>query len=150
TSGSTSDPRGVMVSHANLLYQMALMNDAWARNRPHTGERGVVGVSWLPLYHDLGLIGGILTPFHAGRHMVLMSPLAFIQRPIRWLLAMSRYRAIATGGPNFAYDLCVSKFRPQDAVGLDLSCWRVALSGAETVRSETLDRFTDAFAPYGF
>lgn len=150
TSGSTSAPRGVMVTHANLLYQLSLLQQRWEQSYPPSGEMGVVGVSWLPMYHDLGLIGGILGPFYAGKRIVMMSPLAFIQRPIRWLKAISRYRPIVTGGPNFAYDLCVSKFRPEDAEGLDLSSLKIAMNGAEPVRAETLQRFNETFAPYGW
>lgn len=150
TSGSTSTPRGVMVTHANLLYQMQMMLASWQRCYPESGEHGVVGVSWLPFYHDMGLIGGVFAPFYAGKRMVMMSPLAFIQRPIRWLWAISKYRPLITGGPNFAYDLCVSKFRKEDAEGLDLSCWRLAVNGAEPIRRETLERFDATFSPYGW
>src|SRR5262249_27037802 len=108
------------------------------------------GVSWLPLYHDLGLNGGALTPLYFGRPVTLMSPLAFVQRPLRWLLAISRYRAPITGGPNFAFDLCVSRFERAEAASLDLSCLRIVLTGAEPVRPDTLDRFTATFPPYGF
>jgi acyl-CoA synthetase (AMP-forming)/AMP-acid ligase II/aryl carrier-like protein len=149
TSGSTSSPRGVIVSHRNLLYQLARLHHRWEQSSP-SGEEYTAGVSWLPFYHDLGLIAAVLTPFYSGQRIVTMSPLAFMQRPIRWLRAVARYRAVATGGPNFAYDLCVSKFRPVDAEGLDLRCWRIAVSGAEPIRSETLERFTRTFAPYGF
>lgn len=142
TSGSTSTPRGVMVSHSNIMHQLGCM---------YPGDSAdVVAVSWLPMYHDMGLIGGMLAPFYFGRRIFLMSPLAFVQRPIRWLQAISRYRCTTTGGPNFAYDLCVSKLDPKDAVGLDLSSWRIAVSGAEPVRADTLKRFSAAFAPYGF
>ncbi len=150
TSGSTSAPRGVMVTHANLIYQLSLLQTRWEQSYPASGELGVVGVSWLPMYHDLGLIAGILGPFYAGKRIVLMSPLAFIQRPLRWLQAISRYRPIVTGAPNFAYDLCVSKFRPEEAEGLDLSSLRIAMNGAEPVREETLRRFNETFAPYGW
>lgn len=150
TSGSTSAPRGVMVTHANLVYQLSLLHQRWEQSYPSSGELGVVGVSWLPMYHDLGLIAGILGPFYAGKRIVMMSPLAFIQRPVRWLEAISRYRPVVTGAPNFAYDLCVSKFRPEDAEGLDLSCLKIAMNGAEPVREETLLRFNETFAPYGW
>lgn len=142
TSGSTAEPRGVMVTHRNFWHQFANMQ---------VGDRDdSVGVSWLPLYHDLGLIGSILTPIYFQRHTILMSPLAFVQRPLRWLLAISRYRGTTTGGPNFAFDLCVSKFSAAEAEGLDLSSLQIVLTGAEPVRAETLDRFTRTFAPYGF
>lgn len=150
TSGSTSSPRGVMVTHGNLLYQLDIMVKSWERCYPLTGELGIVGVSWLPFYHDMGLIGGVFGAFYAGKRMVLMSPLAFIQRPIRWLRAISRYRPVVTGGPNFAYDLCVSKFRKEDAEGLELSSLRIAVNGAEPVRAETIARFNETFAPYGW
>ena len=142
TSGSTGTPRGVMVTHANLLYQVAQIHRADVAD--------AVGVSWLPVYHDLGLVCGVLAPLYSGRRVVSMSPLAFVQWPLRWLRAIARYRATTTGGPDFAYALCARKFRPADADGLDLSCWRIALSGAETVRPETLERFNVTFAPYGF
>lgn len=141
TSGSTATPRGVMVTHRNLWFQFQCMQVADSDDS--------AGVSWLPLYHDLGLIGGALTPIYFGRPVTLMSPLAFVQRPLRWLRAISRYRAPITGGPNFAFDLCVNKFDPAEAEGLDLSCLRVILTGAEPVRADTLDRFTATFAPYG-
>jgi acyl-CoA synthetase (AMP-forming)/AMP-acid ligase II/acyl carrier protein len=141
TSGSTAAPRGVMVTHRNLWFQFQCMQVADSDDS--------AGVSWLPLYHDLGLIGGALTPIYFGRPVTLMSPLAFVQRPLRWLRAISRYRAPITGGPNFAFDLCVNKFDPAEAEGLDLSCLRVILTGAEPVRADTLDRFTATFAPYG-
>jgi acyl-CoA synthetase (AMP-forming)/AMP-acid ligase II/acyl carrier protein len=142
TSGSTTMPRGVMVTHRNLWSQFRIFQIGDSDDS--------AGVSWLPLYHDLGLIGGALTPVYFGRPVALMSPLAFVQRPLRWLLAISRYRAPITGGPNFAFDLCVSKFAPAEAAGLDLSCLRIIITGGEPVRADTLDRFTAAFAPYGF
>lgn len=150
TSGSTSSPRGVMVTHGNLLYQLSLLLERWEQSYPAAGDHGVVGVSWLPFYHDMGLIGGVFGAFYAGKRVVMMSPLAFIQRPIRWLQAISRYRPIVTGGPNFAYDLCVSKFRKEDAEGLDLSSWKIAVNGAEPVRAETIERFNATFSPYGW
>lgn len=150
TSGSTSTPRGVMVTHGNLIYQLDLLLKRWEQSYPPSGELGVVGVSWLPVYHDLGLIAGVLGPFYAGKRLVLMSPLAFIQRPIRWLWAISRYRPVITGAPNFAYELCVTKFRAEEAQGLDLSCLKIAANGAEPIRAETLERFNQTFAPYGW
>ena len=150
TSGSTGSPRGVMVTHANFLYQTELLYRAGCGSTPSCGERRTVGVSWLPFYHDMGLIGGVLASFYSGRRVVLMSPLAFIQRPIRWLWAISKYRPVCTAAPNFAYDLCVSKFRPEEVAGMDLSSLEIALNGAEPVRAETLDRFDETFGPYGF
>ena len=130
TSGSTSQPKGVMVSHQNLLYN-ARMTDAAFQN-----EDGYIYVSWLPLYHDMGLIGTVIQPMYAGVPSILMSPLAFLQQPFRWLDAISRYRAAVSGGPNFAYDLCVRKVTAEQRAGLDLSSWRVAFNGAEPVRAE--------------
>ncbi|WP_437759618.1 non-ribosomal peptide synthase/polyketide synthase [Sorangium sp. So ce1389] len=144
TSGSTAAPRGVMLTHANLLHNLALIHEAFA----HSPEsRGVI---WLPPYHDMGLIGGILQPLFGGFPVTLMNPVDFLQRPARWLEAISRARATTSGGPNFAYDLCVRKIAPEQRATLDLSSWRVAFNGAEPVRAETLERFAAAFAPCGF
>ncbi len=144
TSGSTGTPKGVMVSHGNLLHNSALIAHAFEHSRSG------VGVHWLPCYHDMGLIGGILQPLYVNCPSVLMPPVAFLQRPIRWLQAITKYRACTSGGPNFAYDLCVDKIRPEQLEELDLSCWRLACNGAEPVRAETIDRFTEYFAPCGF
>jgi amino acid adenylation domain-containing protein len=143
TSGSTGTPRGVMLSHANLLYHCRAAHQ-------RIDVEGAVAVGWVPPYHDMGLIGCILLPLHSGRLAVLMSPLAFIQRPSRWLSAISRWRATTSAAPNFGYDLCVRKVSPEECAGLDLSCWRIAINGAEPIRAETMDRFAAAFAPYGF
>jgi acyl-CoA synthetase (AMP-forming)/AMP-acid ligase II len=144
TSGSTGAPHGVMVSHANLRHN----SEHICRLFRHTPDsRGLI---WLPPYHDMGLIGGIIQPLYAGFEVNLMSPLHFLQQPIRWLRAVARTRATTSGGPNFAYDLCVDRVAPEDLIGLDLSSWDVAFTGAEPIRAETLDRFADAFAPYGF
>jgi amino acid adenylation domain-containing protein len=144
TSGSTSSPKGVMVSHANLLHNQSLIQRAFRQS-----EESVV-VGWLPLYHDMGLIGNVLQPLYTGGRCVLMSPLAFLQQPVRWLEAISRYRGTTSGGPNFAYDLCARKIPPDARERLDLSSWEVAFNGAEPVRADTLERFTRAFAPQGF
>jgi 8-amino-7-oxononanoate synthase/acyl carrier protein len=144
TSGSTGTPKGVMLTHGNLLHNCALIGLCFEPSR-----KGL-GVFWLPSYHDMGLVGGILQPLYFGRPNVLMSPVAFLQRPLRWLRAISRFRATISGGPNFAYDLCVRKTTPQQREGLDLSCWSLAFNGAEPVRAETIDRFVEAFGPYGF
>jgi acyl-CoA synthetase (AMP-forming)/AMP-acid ligase II len=106
--------------------------------------------SWVPLYHDLGLILNALQSVYVGATCVLMSSAGFLQRPLNWLRAISAYRAEVAGGPNFAYDLCVKRYQPEQLDGIDLSCWKVAFSGAETVRAETLDAFTATFAPHGF
>ena len=144
TSGSTSLPKGVMVSHANLVANERMIAAAFRQ----TEESVVVG--WLPLYHDMGLIGNVLQPLWSGGRCVLMSPVAFLQKPLRWLAAISRYGATTSGGPNFAYDLCARKIAPAEREGLDLSRWRVAYNGAEPVRRGTLDRFAAAFAGSGF
>jgi acyl-CoA synthetase (AMP-forming)/AMP-acid ligase II len=144
TSGSTGTPKGVMLSHGNLLHNVHLIQNAFQQTATS------VGVSWLPLYHDMGLIGGLLAPLYGGFPCVLMSPMAFLQRPIRWLQAITRYRGTGSGGPNFAYELCVRKITPEQRTTLDLSSWEVAFNGAEPVRSDTLERFTAAFAPCGF
>ena len=143
TSGSTAAPKGVMVSHANLIHNQGLIRDACGH------DESSVFVTWLPLYHDLGLIGNVLQSVFVGAHCVLMSPLSFLQRPRRWLEAVSRFRGTTSGGPNFAYDLCTRK-AAADLSGLDLSSWRVAFNGAEPVRGETLERFVGAFSACGF
>ncbi|PSB21041.1 AMP-dependent synthetase [filamentous cyanobacterium CCP2] len=144
TSGSTGTPKGVMVSHHNLMHNSALINQCFA-DTPNS-----LGVSWLPPYHDMGLIGGILQPLYVGAPMVLMSPVMFLQKPVRWLQAISQFKATTSGGPNFAYDLCLRKITPAQWETLDLSCWNVAFTGAEPVRAETLEQFAEMFAPCGF
>jgi acyl-CoA synthetase (AMP-forming)/AMP-acid ligase II len=144
TSGSTGTPKGVMVSHGNILANVAGMHDRFGY---HVGTRAV---SWLPPYHDMGLIGGILQPLYSGAPMALLSPMSFLQRPLRWLRAMSRFRATATGAPNFAYDLCVRKIKLEQREFLDLHCWEAAVNGAEPVRPDTMERFVAAFGPCGF
>lgn len=144
TSGSTSDPKGVMVSHRNLLQNSAYIHHGFE----HTPES--VSVTWLPVYHDMGLIDGIIQPLYAGFTCYLMPPTSFLQRPARWLQAVSRYRATHSGGPNFAYEHCVNKIRPEQRSELDLSCWRVAYNGAEPIREETLRRFAASFEECGF
>ncbi len=144
TSGSTAAPKGVMVSHKNLLHNQLLIQQGFQ----HTEQTIVVG--WLPLYHDMGLIGNVLQPLYLGVPCILMCPVAFLQRPLRWLQAISRYKATTSGGPNFAYDLCVRQITPSERSTLDLSSWEVAFNGAETVRAETIERFTNAFTQCGF
>ncbi|MBI4784853.1 MAG: fatty acyl-AMP ligase [Oscillatoriophycideae cyanobacterium NC_groundwater_1537_Pr4_S-0.65um_50_18] len=144
TSGSTAIPKGVMVSHGNLMHNERAMQVAFET----TPETVVVG--WLPLYHDMGLIGNVLHPLFMGASCVLMSPSAFIQRPLAWLELIDRHRATVSGGPNFAYELCLRRTSPEDRARLDLSSWRVAFNGAEPVRADTIDRFARAFAPSGF
>ncbi|MDZ8239408.1 MAG: fatty acyl-AMP ligase [Nostoc sp. ChiQUE01a] len=143
TSGSTGIPKAVVITHGNVLqqctnYRQALPNlDYW-------------GVNWLPLTHDLGLVAGIMQTIYAGNSTVLMSPIAVFQNPSRWLKAISTYKATVSGGPNFAYDMCVQRIKPEQITDLDLSNWQVAGNGAEPVRPQTLERFTELFAPYGF
>lgn len=144
TSGSTASPRGVIVTHDNLLQNSAMIRSVFGVSEE------TIGVSWLPPYHDMGLIGGILQPLFAGFPVTLFSPYSFMQQPIRWLQAISTYRATVSGGPNFAFDQCVHRVSPEQCASLDLSCWKVAPNGAEPVRRETLKRFTDTFSRYGF
>lgn len=143
TSGSTGDPKGVVLTHANLLANIR----AIAVGVELTSAD--VAVSWLPLYHDMGLIGAWFTPLYAGIPLVVMSPLAFLSRPERWLWAVARHHGTFTPAPNFAYELCVKRIADQDIKGLDLRSVRAMLNGAEPVRPETLERFTARFAPYG-
>lgn len=144
TSGSVSRPRGVQVSHRNLLSNERMIATAFE----HDEDSTVVG--WLPIYHDMGLIGNVLQPVYVGSRCILMPPASFLQRPMSWLQAISRYRARTSGGPNFAYDLCVDKMVPDQCVELDLSCWTLAFNGSEPVHAQTLDRFCTAFAGHGF
>ena len=135
TSGSTSLPKGVMVTHGNLLHNSALIRDCFDSSPESRG------VFWLPLFHDMGLIGGVIQTLYCGGASTLFSPVSFVQRPIRWLQTISDTRAMISGAPNFAYELCVEKTTPEQRALLDLSCWRVAFNGAEPIRPETLDRF---------
>lgn len=144
TSGSTAAPKGVMVSHGNLLHN----SDGIRRAFELTPDS--VSVSWLPAFHDMGLIDGVLQPVYTGFPAYLMAPIAFLQQPIHWLRAISRYRADHSGGPNFAYDLCVAKTTAEQRAELDLSRWRSAYNGAEPVRAGTLDRFARAMEPARF
>ncbi len=144
TSGSTASPKGVMVSHGNLLH-----NCEYLRSIAEDDEESV-GASWLPHFHDMGLVDGILHPLYSGYPSYLMSPLSFLQKPVRWLETISLYRVTNSGGPNFAYDLCVQKVGPEQKARLDLRSWRMAYNGAEPVRGETLRRFAGSFAECGF
>ncbi len=144
TSGSTGTPKGVILTHANLMHNSASI--AYAFEHTRSGS----GVFWLPSYHDMGLIGGILQPMYIGQANVLLSPMSFLQKPYRWLKAISKYRCTISGGPNFAYDLCVRKITPEQRDSLDLSRWCLAFNGAEPVRAETIDQFTRMFEPVGF
>jgi acyl-CoA synthetase (AMP-forming)/AMP-acid ligase II len=144
TSGSTSDPKGVMVSHGNVLANSEMIRRAFGNTRESTF------VSWVPYYHDMGLIVNIMQTLYLGALCVLIAPATFVHRPLTWLRAIHAYRAEVATGPNFAYDLCVSRFREDQMRGLDLSCWKLAANGAEPVRQDTIDRFAATFAPYGF
>ncbi|WP_424102088.1 AMP-binding protein [Moorena producens] len=144
TSGSTGKPKGVMVSHGNIIHNQQMIHQAFG----HSEQSIVVG--WLPLFHDMGLIGNVLQPMYLGIPCILMPPVAFLQKPIRWLKAISKYRATTSGGPNFAYDLCLKKIQPEQLASLDLSSWDLAYSGAEPVRAETLKQFGQKFANCGF
>lgn len=141
TSGSTGTPKGVMVSHGNLLHNQQIIQKGFQNT-----EQTIV-VSWLPLFHDMGLIGSMLQPLYLGIPCILMSPVAFLQRPLRWLQVISRYKATASGGPNFAYNLRVSKITKHERATLDLSSWEVAFVGAEPVRAET-DVFVQLLQKY--
>ena len=144
TSGSTGRPKGVVIDHENLLENVRLICSAFAQNSDS------VIVSWLPFYHDMGLIGGILVPVFLGAHSVLMAPAHFMQKPLRWLQAISRYNATTSGGPNFGFRLCAGNIKEKEAAGLDLSSWRTAFVGAEPIRTHTLDSFTEKFRLNGF
>ncbi|MEC1158936.1 fatty acyl-AMP ligase [Cytobacillus horneckiae] len=144
TSGSTSSPKGVMVTHNNIITNEEMIRHAFGNNQ----DTKILG--WLPLYHDMGLIGNVLQPLYLGTSCVLMDPLDFLQKPIRWLQAISEHKAEVSGGPNFAYELCIKKIKEQEIESLDLSSWEVAFNGAEPIRSDTLIDFAKKFKPAGF
>ncbi|MEO7366708.1 MAG: fatty acyl-AMP ligase [Gemmatimonadaceae bacterium] len=144
TSGSTAAPKGVMVSHGNLLHNLASLNHL------EENDDTTVAVSWLPVIHDMGLIEGVLLPAYSGYPAYLMSPESFLKRPLRWLQAITRYGGTNSGGPNFAFDLCVRKISGDQIDNLDLASWRCAYNGAEPIRRETLERFHETFKPAGF
>jgi 8-amino-7-oxononanoate synthase len=143
TSGSTGEPRGVMLTHANLLHNSSVIH------RVSGHRRGDSGVFWLPPFHEMGLIGGIVQPVYTGLPSTLMAPATFLQRPLVWLEAMSKYRATTSGAPNFAYDLCVERTTEEERARLDLSAWRTSFNGAEPVRADTIARFVEAFSVSG-
>lgn len=143
TSGSTGEPRGVMISHANLLHNLAVIHRVTAH------REGDTAVFWLPPFHDMGLIGGILEPIYASVPTVLMAPATFLQRPFVWLDAISRYRGNTSGAPNFAYALCTERITRDEIATLDLSSWRTSFNGAEPINAETMARFVETFAPAG-
>ncbi|HWA89093.1 MAG TPA: fatty acyl-AMP ligase [Rhizomicrobium sp.] len=144
TSGSTADPKGVMVTHGNFLATLADLDKGW-RHGPDSRM-----VSWLPVFHDMGLVYGVLQPLYNGFPCYLMSPASFLQRPMRWLRAIAQLRATHSAAPNFAYQLCCDMAKPEDLATLDLSSWKVALNGAEPVRDSVLAAFARIFAPCGF
>ena len=144
TSGSTSSPKGVMLSHENLVANSRMIRDMFGQGPE------VRGVGWLPLFHDMGLIGHVLQPVFNGGLSVLMSPLTFLQRPLTWLEAIARWKATASGGPTYGFELCTSRISDEQAAGLDLSSWRVAYCGSEPIRAETMERFADKFAASRF
>ncbi len=144
TSGSTSTPKGVMVSHANLLHNLSMIYTYWELNDQS------VGVSWLPIFHDMGLIAAMLLPLYGGFPAYFMAPTDFLLRPQRWLQAITDYKGTHSCAPNFAYELCLKRVTEKDFETLDLSSWKIALNGAEPVRAETLHRFTKRFAAVGF
>jgi FkbH-like protein len=144
TSGSTALPKGVIVTHNNLMHNQQMIQQAFDQ-----AEDSII-VGWLPLYHDMGLIGNVMQPLYTGARCILMSPVTFLRHPYKWLQAISRYRATTSGGPNFAYDLCTRRISPELRKTLDLSSWKVAFNGAEPIVADTLDKFAEAFEPSGF
>jgi acyl-CoA synthetase (AMP-forming)/AMP-acid ligase II/acyl carrier protein len=144
TSGSTGTPKGVMVTHENIIHNLHIIQTATCQNE------NTIGVSWLPLFHDMGLIGHVFSSIYTGCLNILMPSTAFIQKPVRWLKAISKYKATSSGGPNFAYDLCINKIQSEQLTNIDLSSWDLAYSGAEPLRAETLELFIKKFSPCGF
>ena len=144
TSGSTGTPKGVMVTHGNIIHNQQLIRHSFSHSEQ------TIFAGWLPLFHDMGLIGNVLQPMYLGIPCILMPPVAFLMKPVLWLKAISKYRATTSGGPNFAYDLCVKKVKSEQLSDLDLSSWDLAFNGAEPVRAETLKQFSQKFATCGF
>ncbi len=144
TSGSTASPKGVMISHANVLANLEGMHQVW----PYTPD--AVAITWMPHTHDFGLVGGLLRPVLCGVPSYIMPPGAFLRKPLRWLKAISQLRVTHCGGASFAFQQCLQHFNPQDYAGLDLSCWKMGVLGAEPIRADVLDAFATTFAPYGF
>jgi acyl-CoA synthetase (AMP-forming)/AMP-acid ligase II len=144
TSGSTGVPKGVMISHQNLIAHQRLAHEVFACKEEQ------ITVSWLPFYHDMGLIGPMLYPLYSGGHTVFMSPMSFLRRPLNWLYTIAKYRASVSTAPNFAYERCLERAQEEDFAALDLSSWELTVCGAEPLRSDTLRRFVDNFAACGF
>ena len=144
TSGSTGQPKGVMVTHGNVLHNSEVIYKSFAH---HPDSKILM---WLPMFHDMGLIGGVMQPLYTGLPAVLMSPIALAQKPFLWLQALSKYQITTSGGPNFAYDLLCQKVTEEQRGSLDLSSWEVAFTGAEPVRAKTLEQFAELYAPCGF
>lgn len=144
TSGSTSSPKGVVISHGNVMSNQRMIQSAFG-----TSEDSVV-VSWLPHFHDMGLVGIVQHAIYTGMSVVLMPPIDFIRRPVQWLRAISKYRASVSGAPNFAYDLCVERVKDEEVAELDLSCWKLAFNGSEPVKPDTMERFAEKFGKAGF
>ncbi|WP_238845875.1 AMP-binding protein [Nostoc edaphicum] len=144
TSGSTGTPKGVMLSHGNLLHNLAQIYHRFGHSFSSKS------VCWLPPYHDMGLIWGIFEPLYGGFPVTLMAPVVFLQKPIRWLQAISQTRATTSGAPNFAYEMCLHNIRSEECQDLDLSSWEIAFTGAEPIRAQTLEKFATTFAQYGF
>ncbi len=144
TSGSTRDPHGVVVSHANVLHNQETIRKGFSFTN------GFISAGWLPMFHDLGLVGHVIQPPYLGGHCIMMPPTAFLQRPMRLIRAISRFRAMSTSGPNFMYRLCADDAATADLSSIDLSCWKIAINGAESVRRDTMDRFVATFGCCGF
>ena len=144
TSGSTGSPKGVMLTHNNLIHNVNVIGHCFETSTK------TVGLSWLPMYHDMGLVGGILQPMFAGCTSVIMSPMSFLQKPVRWFKAVTKYGVTISGGPNFAYQLCLQKVTDDELEGVDLRTWGLAYNGAEPIRPQTMQEFTERFKSVGF